>query len=111
MGDAGAGVAAGGCGTAAAGGGCEVLSFCAGAEAFEAASSASDDADKRILRLMREEWGPIMTKFLTGVTASRRTTRAISGRSFGPQQRRHASARHADEGSKQRCQEMGGPRD
>ena len=105
VGDARAGVAA------AAGGACEVLSFCAGAGAFDAASSASDDADRRILRLMREEWGPIMTKFLTRVSASRRRTHAISGRNFGPQQRRHASVRHADEGSKQRCQEMGGPRD
>jgi hypothetical protein len=54
---------------AAAGGACEVLSFCASAGAFEAASSASDDADRRILRLTREDWGPIMTKFLTGVIA------------------------------------------
>ena len=55
VGDAGVGVAAGGCGTAAAGGACAVLSFCAGAGAFEAASSASDDAERRILRLTREE--------------------------------------------------------
>jgi hypothetical protein len=41
------------------------LSFCAGAGAFDAASSASDDADRRILRLTREDWEPIMMKFLT----------------------------------------------
>jgi hypothetical protein len=67
-GAAGAGVAA------EEGGGCEVFSFCAGAGAFDVASSASDDADRRILRLTREDWGPIMTKFLTRIGASRRKT-------------------------------------
>jgi hypothetical protein len=41
------------------------LSFCANVGAFEAASIASDDADRRILRLTREDWEPIMIKFLT----------------------------------------------
>jgi hypothetical protein len=62
---AGAGTGAESCGAAAAGGGCEVLSFCAGAGAFDAVNSASDDADKRTLRLAHEEREPNMTKFLT----------------------------------------------
>jgi hypothetical protein len=60
--DDGGGVAAGGCGTIAAGGACEVLSFCARMGALDAASSASDDVERRILRLTREDREPTMTK-------------------------------------------------
>jgi hypothetical protein len=43
--------------------------------------------------------------------AAKRIAQAALNRSFGHQWRRLASARRVNEESKQRCQEMGGPRD
>ena len=57
----GCGVTAGGCGGAERGAG-KVLSFCARMGALDATSSASDDAEKTILRLTREGRGSAMTR-------------------------------------------------
>ena len=60
-GDSGATLGACAGGAAAAGGACELLSFCASAGALHAASNASDDTDKSVLRLERADRGPNMT--------------------------------------------------